>query len=503
VARKLFDSMASAPKPVANLEIKYTQLFINNEYVNSVSGKVFPTVNPATGEKIVDVQEGDQADIDLAVKAAKDAFKRGSPYRLLDASARARLLNKLADLIDRDAAILATLETTDNGKPFKQALRGDIPGAAGIARYFAGAADKIFGQTVPTDGNFFCYTRREPVGVVGAIVPWNYPFFLTIAKVAPAVTAGCTIVLKPAEQTPLTACYLGSLIKEAGFPPGVVNIIPGYGPTAGAALVNHNDVNKVTFTGSTEVGQLILERAAKTNLKRVTLELGGKSPNIIFPDVDLDNAVEWAHQAIMANQGQVCCAGSRTFVHESIYDEFVKRSVERAMRRKTGDPFDETTENGPQVDDNQMNKILELIESGKSQGARLLCGGKRFGDKGYFIEPTVFADVTSDMRIAKEEIFGPVQSIFKFKDIDEVIEKANDTHYGLAAGVFTKDLDTAILVANSLDAGTVWVNTYNSTTPQAPFGGYKMSGQGREFGSYGLEPYLEVKTVLIRTPTKT
>jgi len=492
---------ASKPTPMTNLSVEYTQIFINNEFVTSASGKTFPTVNPSTGEKIADIQEGDKADVDKAVAAAKAAFKRGSVWRTKDASERGRLLNKLADLIDRDAVKLSTLETLDNGKPFTSAC-GDIAVSAKVLRYAAGLADKIVGQTIPADGNVFCYTRHEPVGVVGAIIPWNFPLHLATGKIAPAIAAGCTIVVKPAEQTPLTALYLASLIKEVGFPPGVINFVPGYGPTAGAALVNHPDVNKVAFTGSTEVGQLILQSAARTNLKRVTLELGGKSPNIIFPDADLDYAVKVSHQAIMFNMGQVCCAGSRTYVHESIYDEFVKKSVARALKRTVGDPFDPVNENGAQVDDTQMNKILELIESGKQEGAQLCCGGKHKGDKGYFVEPTVFTDVDRSMRIAKEEIFGPVQLIYKFKDVEEVIEKANDTHYGLAAAVFTKDLDTAILVSNALEAGTVWVNTYNDFTAQAPFGGYKMSGQGREFGLYGIEGFLEVKTVYIRTPSK-
>jgi acyl-CoA reductase-like NAD-dependent aldehyde dehydrogenase len=490
------------PPAVKDLKIEYTQIFINNEYVNSVSGKVFPTVNPSTGEKIADIQEGDKADIDLAVAAAKAAFKRGSLWRNLDASQRGLLLIKLANLIENDRAKLATLETLDNGKPYAQAYLGDLAAGQKVLHYYAGLADKIVGQTIPADGNVFCYTRHEPVGVVGAIVPWNFPLHLALLKLSPAIAAGCTIVIKPAEQTPLTAIYLGSLIKAAGFPPGVINIVPGYGHSAGAALTNHPHINKITFTGSTEVGQLILQGAGQTNLKRVTLELGGKSPNIIFPDVDLDNAVEWAHNAIMGNMGQVCCAGSRTYVHESIYDEFVKKSVERAKKRTVGDPFVLTNENGPQVDETQMKKILDLIESGKTQGAKLQCGGERIGDKGYFVQPTVFSDVLGNMRIAKEEIFGPVQCIFKFKDTEDVIEKANDTHYGLAAAIFTKDLDTAITVANSLEAGTIWVNTYNHFTMQAPFGGFKMSGQGREFGTYGVEQYLEVKTVYIKTSTK-
>jgi len=495
-------AMPAIPPPIKDIKVEYTQIFINNEFVNSVSGKVFPTINPSTGEKIVDVQEGDKADIDKAVAAAKVAFKRGSVWRNLDASERGLLLLKLADLLERDRVKLASLETLDNGKPFTISYLFDLAGAVKLVRYYAGIADKLVGQTIPADGNVFCYTRHEPVGVVGAIVPWNFPLHLALSKIAPAIAAGCTIIVKPAEQTPLTAIHLASLIKEVGFPPGVINIVPGYGHTAGAALTNHPHINKITFTGSTEIGQLILQGSGQTNLKRVTLELGGKSPNIVFPDCDLDYAVELSHQAIMLNMGQVCCAGSRTYVHESIYDEFVKKSVERAKKRTVGDPFVLTNENGPQVDDIQMNKILGLIESGKCEGAKLQCGGKRHGDKGYFVEPTVFTDVTEKMRIAKEEIFGPVQLIFKFKDVDDVIEKANDTSYGLAAAVLTKDLDTAITVANALEAGTVWVNTYNHITSQAPFGGFKMSGQGREYGLYGTEAYLEVKTVYVKTSVK-
>ena len=494
--------MADIPQPIVNPEIQFTKIFINNEFVDSKSGKVFATINPANGKVISEVQEGDKADIDEAVAAAKEAFKRGSTWRQMNASSRGELLLKLAALIERDALQLASLETVDNGMPFTQAWLADIQGSGKTLRYFAGMADKIVGQTIPVDGNFFCYTRHEPVGVVGSITPWNFPLYLAVAKIAPAIATGCTIVLKPAEQTPLTTLHLASLIKEAGFPPGVVNIVPGYGPTAGAALTNHPDVNKVSFTGSSEVGQLILQAAGKTNLKRVSLELGGKSPNIIFPDVDLDYAVEMSHQAVMFNMGQVCVAGSRTYVHEDIYDEFVKRSVEKAKIRTVGDPMDFKTQNGPQIDDIQMNKILELIESGKSEGAKLHCGGNRIGETGYFVQPTVFSDVKPHMRIAKEEIFGPVQSIFKFKDVEDVLNQANDTQYGLAAAVFTKDIDRAITVANGLEAGTVWVNTYFAGSVQAPFGGYKMSGQGREGGLYSVDAYLEVKTVYIKTPTK-
>ncbi|CAH1255683.1 ALDH1A2 [Branchiostoma lanceolatum] len=420
----------------------------------------------------------------------------------MDASQRGRLLSKLADLIERDSMYLASLDTLDNGKPFIQAMFVDLQGSMGTLRYFSGWADKIHGKTIPTDGPHFTYTRREPVGVCGAIIPWNFPLMMAVWKIAPALCAGCTVVMKPAEQTPLSALYLASLIKEAGFPPGVVNIVPGYGPTAGAAISEHMDIEKVAFTGSTEVGKIIQQAAGKSNLKRVSLELGGKSPAIIFPDADLDFAVEEAHQALFFNMGQMCTAGSRTYVHEDIYDEFVRKSVERAKSRTVGDPFDPRNENGPQVDLDQYEKILSMIESGKKEGAKLECGGGAAGEKGYFIQPTVFTDVNDNMTIAKEEIFGPVMSIMKFKDTDDVIRRANDTPYGLVAAVYTKNLDTAMTLSNSLQAGSVWVNCYNRIYPQAPFGGFKSSGLGRELGEYGLEQYTEVKTVTIKLPQK-
>uniref|UniRef100_A0A8D0HCI7 aldehyde dehydrogenase (NAD(+)) n=1 Tax=Sphenodon punctatus TaxID=8508 RepID=A0A8D0HCI7_SPHPU len=352
------------------------------------------------------------------------------------------------------------------------------------------------------DGDFFSFTRHEPIGVCGQIIPWNFPLVMFIWKVAPALSCGNTVVVKPAEQTPLTALHMGSLIKEAGFPPGVVNIVSGYGPTAGAAISHHMDIDKVGFTGSTEVGKLIKEAAGKSNLKRVTLELGGKSPNIIFADADLDRAVEFAHIGLFYHQGQCCIAGSRIFVEEPIYDEFVRRSVERAKKYVLGNPLTPGVLQGPQIDKEQHEKILELIESGKKEGAKLECGGSPWGDKGYFIQPTVFSNVTDDMRIAKEEIFGPVQQIMKFKTVDEVIKRANNTPYGLAAAVFTKDLDKALTFAAALQAGTVWVNFYSSISAQTPFGGFKMSGNGREMGEYGLHEYTEVKTVTIRIPQK-
>ncbi|XP_036596881.1 retinal dehydrogenase 1-like [Trichosurus vulpecula] len=490
------------PAPLTNLKIQYAKIFINNEWHNSVSGKKFPVINPATEEKICDVEEGDKADVDKAVKAAREAFQMGSPWRTMDASQRGRLLNKLADLIERDRLPLATIEALNGGKLFPHAYMMDVSISPVILRYYASWADKIQGRTIPVDGKFFSYTRHEPVGVCGQILPWNFPLVMAIWKIAPALCCGNTVVIKPAEQTPLSALYLASLVKEAGFPPGVVNIVPGYGPTAGAAISSHMDVDKVAFTGSTEVGLLIKQAAGKSNLKRVTLELGGKSPCIVFADADLDTAVEAAHQGVFFHQGQCCIAASRLFVEESIYDEFVQRSVERAKKYTLGNPLNPGVQQGPQIDKEQYNKILDLIESGKKQGAKLECGGGPWGDKGFFIQPTVFSNVTDEMRIAKEEIFGPVQQIMKFKTIDEVIRRANNTHYGLAAGVFTKDLDKALTISSALQAGVVWVNCYGGGPPQAPFGGFKMSGNGREMGEYGLHEYTEVKTVTIKISEK-
>jgi len=384
-----------------------------------------------------------------------------------------------------------------------RAAVGDILSAAKTLRYYSGYADKICGRTIPVDGEYFTYTRMEPIGVVGAILPWNFPLALLATKVGPAIAAGCTLVIKPAEQTPLTALYLGSLVVEAGIPEGVVNIVPGYGPTAGSAIVHHKDIDKITFTGSTDVGRLIMKGAGESNLKKVTLELGGKSPNIIFADADLDYAVEVSHFGLFFNMGQCCTAGSRCYVQEEIYDKFLEKSVERAKRRTVGDPFDPKFESGPQIDEDQFTKVLELIESGKKEGAKLMCGGGRVGEKGYFVQPTVFGDVKDNMRIAREEIFGPVQQIIKFKTMDEVIPRANDTNYGLAAAVFTRDIDKAITMSNSLQAGTVWVNCYHIVNPQAPFGGFKESGIGREYSEEGIKEYCQVKTVTIKIPHKT
>nr|XP_003700432.2 PREDICTED: retinal dehydrogenase 1 isoform X1 [Megachile rotundata] len=482
-------------------DIKYTQLFINNEFVDAVSGKKFPTINPATGTVITQISEGDKADVDKAVAAAKQAFSRKSKWRNMDASARGNLMNKFADLVARDLEYIAALETLDNGKSYENAVF-DIESSISTFRYYAGWCDKIFGDTIPADGNLLSFTRKEPIGVVGQIIPWNYPFAMLAWKWAPALAAGCTIVLKPAEQTPLSALYAAALAKEAGFPPGVVNVIPGYGPTAGAAVAEHPDIRKVAFTGSTEVGRLIMQAAGKSNLKRISLELGGKSPLVVFDDVDVKEAAEIAHNAIFANHGQNCCAGSRTFVHAKIYDQFVNYAKQLALKIKVGDPFDPQTQQGPQVNQEMFDKVLGLIKSGKEEGAVLEAGGEREGSVGYFVKPTVFSNVTDNMRIAKEEIFGPVQSILKFETMDEVIERANNTTYGLAAGVLTKDIDKALVFAQTVEAGSVWVNCYDALTPQTPFGGFKQSGIGRELGAEGIKEYVETKTVTIKVPTR-
>src|SRR3984885_7680660 len=471
-----------------------TKLLINNRWVPSESGKTFATINPSTGEEICQVAEADAADVDKAVKAARAAFE--GPWRKMRASERGRLLYRLADLIEANADELARLETLDNGKPLSIAKAVDVAKTVACYRYFAGWADKVQGKTIPIDGDFFFYPRHEPIGVVGQIIPWNYPMLMQSWKLAPALATGNTVVMKPAEQTPLSALRIGELIVEAGFPEGVVNLLPGFGPTAGAAIARHMDVDKVAFTGSTEVGRLIMEAAAKSNLKRITLELGGKSPNIIFADTDLDEAVEGAHMGVFFNHGQCCCAGSRVFVEEKIYDQFVEKSGARARRRTVGDPFDPATEQGPQVGQSQFDKVMGYIESGRNEGAKLVCGGERVGDRGDFVQPTVFADVQDNMKIAEEEIFGPVMSVIPFKSVDEVITRANRTDYGLAAAVWTRDIKKAHAISNGVRAGTVWVNCYNVLDTRAPFGGFKQSGIGRELGEYGLPQYTEVKTVV-------
>jgi aldehyde dehydrogenase (NAD+) len=489
-------SVLSSPSK-NQVAVSATKLLINNRWVNSQSGKTFATVNPTTGEEICQVAEADAADVDIAVKAARAAYDHG-PWRKFSGPERARIINRLADLIEKNADELARLESLDNGKPLAMARAVDVAATIGCYRYFAGWADKVMGKTIPIEGPFFCYTRHESIGVCGQIIPWNFPMLMQAWKLAPALATGNTIVLKPAEQTPLSALRIGELILEAGFPEGVVNILPGFGETAGAAIANHMDVDKVAFTGSTEVGHLIMQAAGKSNLKRVSLELGGKSPNIVFADANMDEAIEGSHMGLFFNQGQVCCAGSRVFVEDKVYDQFVEQSTARAKKRTVGDPFDAGTEQGPQVDKTQLERVLSYIESGQSEGAKLNCGGERVGDKGYFVEPTIFSDVKDNMKIAREEIFGPVMSILRFKNLDEVIDRANKTTYGLAAGVWTKDIGKALAIANNVRSGTVWVNCYNVLDTAAPFGGFKQSGIGRELGEYGLQQYTEVKTVVVK-----
>ncbi|KAJ8674126.1 hypothetical protein QAD02_005388 [Eretmocerus hayati] len=492
--------MAPPPKPSPNPQIKFTKLFINNEWVDSVSGKKFPTINPATEKVIVEVAEADKADVDKAVKIAKAAFERGSVWRNLDASARGRLIYKIADLMEENVNEIASLESLDNGKPFIQSYMQTLD-SVNFLRYFAGCADKIHGETVPCNGNNFALTRKEPVGVVGAIIPWNYPIILLSFKLGMALATGCTVVIKPAEQTPLTALYVAHLVKQAGAPAGVVNVLPGYGPTAGAALSNHHHVDKISFTGSSVVGKSILEASAKSNLKKVSLELGGKSPLVVFDDANLDLALKFASDALFVNAGQTCIAPTRVFVQAGVYEKFTKKFIEIASKVKVASAFEPDAFQGPQIDLKGFNKVLSLIETGKKEGAKCELGGKRLGNAGYFIEPTVFTNVTDDMTIAKEEIFGPVQSIFKFQTLEEVIKRANDTTYGLSAGVFTENLNTALEFSKAVAAGTVWVNQWGSVHPQTPFGGYKMSGIGRELGVSSLDEYMETKTINISVPS--
>ncbi len=471
------------------------KLFINGEWMESANGKTFETKNPATGEVLANVSEAEAEDVNRAVEAARAAFDYG-PWSKMTSAERSRLIYKLADLMEENLEELAQIETLDNGKPINETRNGDIPMAIEHFRYFAGWSTKIVGQTIPVSGNYFNYTRHEPVGVVGQIIPWNFPLLMAAWKLGAALATGCTVVLKPAEQTPLSALYLAKLTEEAGFPEGVINIIPGFGPTAGEPLVNHEKVNKVAFTGSTEIGKQIMRQASDT-VKRVTLELGGKSPNIILPDADMSKAIPGALTGIMFNQGQVCSAGSRVFVQKKAYDNFVADMVSHSKSIKQGPGLDMETQMGPLVSDVQQNRVMNYIQQGQDEGAEMLTGGQNPFNNGYFVEPTVFANVDDSMTIAKEEIFGPVVAAMPFEDLDEVIERANNSAYGLAAGLWTENVKNAHYVANNLQAGTVWVNCYNVFDPASPFGGFKQSGSGREMGSYALENYTEVKSVWI------
>ncbi|WJX88641.1 Aldehyde dehydrogenase 2 member B4, mitochondrial [Trifolium repens] len=496
INRNRFSTAAAVEELITpQVSINYTQHLINGQFVDAASGKTFPTYDPRTGEAIAHVAEGDAEDINRAVSAAREAFDNG-PWPKMSAYERCRILLRFADLVEKHNDEIAALEAWNNGKLYEQAAKAEVPMFVRLFRYYAGWADKIHGLTVPADGDYHVQTLHEPIGVAGQIIPWNFPLLMFAWKVGPALACGNTIILKTAEQTPLTALLVAKLLHEAGLPPGVLNIVSGYGPTAGAPLASHMDVDKLAFTGSTDTGKTVLELAARSNLKPVTLELGGKSPFIVFEDADVNKAVEIAHFALFFNQGQCCCAGSRTFVHERIYDEFLEKSKERALRRVVGDPFKKGVEQGPQIDSKQFEKVLRYIRSGIDSNATLECGGGRLGSKGFFVQPTVFSNVQDDMLIAKDEIFGPVQTIFKFKDIDEVIRRANATRYGLAAGVFTKNVSTANTMMRALRAGTVWINCFDVFDAAIPFGGYKMSGIGREKGIYSLHNYLQVKAVV-------
>jgi phenylacetaldehyde dehydrogenase len=475
------------------------QLFINGHWVDAASGRTFETPNPATGETLAHIAEGDAEDINLAVRAARAAFDDG-PWSRMTPSERGRLIWRIGDLILEHVDELAQLESLDNGKPFAVAQGADVPLAADLFHYMAGWATKIEGSTISISvpympgANFHSYTLREPIGVVGQIIPWNFPLLMAAWKLGPALATGCTVVLKPAEQTPLTALRLAELIAAAGVPDGVVNVVPGFGETAGAALAAHNDVDKVAFTGSTEVGKLIVAAAGASNLKKLTLELGGKSPNIVFDDAE-DDAVEGAANAIFFNHGQCCVAGSRLFVQESRFDEVVDGVAEIAKSIKLGSGLDPTTQMGPLVSDEQFRRVSGFLESGKSDGATTLAGGGRHGDRGYFIEPTVLTNTRPDMKVVREEIFGPVVVAAPFSSLDEIAAVANDSEYGLGAGIWTKDISKAHALAKKLRAGTVWINCYNVFDASLPFGGYKQSGWGREMGHEVLNNYTEVKAV--------
>ncbi len=486
-------------------EVRQYKMLVGGEWVNARSGKTFESINPYTGRVWATAPEAGEEDVDRAVRAAREAFDEG-PWGKMTGTERARLIRRLADLLAENAEDIAQVESTDNGKLLRE-MSGQLKALPEWYYYFAGAADKIQGETIPSDKpNFFVYTRREPIGVVGAIVAWNSPLLLLTFKLAPALAAGCTFVAKTAEQTPASALEFAKLFEEAGFPPGVFNVVSGFGPTTGRALVRHPGVDKVAFTGSTETGISIMKDAAD-HLTKVSLELGGKSPNIVFDDADLEATNNGVVSGIFAATGQTCIAGSRLFVQKKAHDEVVERLSDRAGTIKLGNPLEMETEMGPVAFKEQLDRIQHYIHIGQQEGAELVCGGKKPDAEelkdGYFIEPTIFTQVDNDMQIARDEIFGPVLSVIPFKDEEELVRQANDTPYGLAAGIWTKDIQKALRVAHALRAGTVWVNSYRTISFNTPFGGYKMSGLGRENGLESIKEYTQVKSVWVELSGQT